>query len=72
MKTPIWHTRTFWTGLSTLIVGILALFDIGGKYAQVATAVLIFLTTLFVRDAIETGNAESRKIIDVVAMKGDL
>lgn len=72
MITPIWQTRTFWAGLSTLIVGILALFDIGGKYAQVATAILAFLTTLFVRGAIETGNAESRKIADVVTMRGGL
>ena len=62
MKTPIWQTRTFWSGLSTLAVGILALFDIGGKYAQVATAILAFATTLFVRDAIETGNAAVRQV----------
>ena len=62
MKTPIWATKTFWGGLGTLVTGILAMSDIGGKYAQIATAVLAFLTTLFVRDAIEVGNAAVRQV----------
>ena len=62
MKTPIWQTKTFWGGLGTLITGVLAMSDVGGKYTQIATAVFAFLTTLFVRDAIEVGNAAVRQV----------
>ncbi|NJK45582.1 MAG: hypothetical protein HC933_16075 [Pleurocapsa sp. SU_196_0] len=64
MKIPFWQTKTFWGALSTATLGILSLYDVGGKIVQTATYVMGFLTVVFARDAIESGNADVRKVLD--------
>lgn len=66
MKQAIWTTKTFWGGLSTMILGLLSLFDVGGKYVQAATIILTTLTLFFVRDAISDNTAVTEKTLDAV------
>lgn len=49
----IWQTRTFWAGLGTLVAALLRIYGVGAEYAEAATAILGFLTLIFVREAIE-------------------
>lgn len=49
----IFQTRTFWSGLATLISTLLTIFKVSPEITQATTAVFGFLTILFVRDAIE-------------------
>jgi hypothetical protein len=49
----IFQTRTFWSGLVTLVSALLSIFKVSPEIMQAVTAIFGFLTVLFVRDAIE-------------------
>ena len=55
----IFQTRTFWTGLATLVSALLSIFKVSPEITQATTAILGFLTLLFVRDAIEKNGVGS-------------
>lgn len=62
MKTPIYSTRTFWSGLGTLAGTLLVIFGVSTDVTNAVTAVLGFATVLFVRDGAAKAEAASKEV----------